>query len=401
MMYPLIILLISGGRVFAWVAGGDGGIVAFFTVMIGFFGPMFILPKTYKWGGSIMTTAGGAISNGMAKASKPASDYLNWRKGISRWATARNTRKAILERKARTDFAEGITSGRLSGLRRARLVGISPHERLVQRKAMMSGQAEVAKAFDEELQGATAELTQVTLPEWVAKGASHDLMREAIGLRKKMIVGKDAKGNDLIFDGANHAKNHPLSQRAAMDRAVIHGQWGLVDQYLTEAKNGTVAEQGAADGFRNSSSNAPAIGQKLTHQLKGYSVAVASTENDIAAMSGHEVESIIAEYTTRITEGRTSGDPAKQAAGLQAEGDFKRFRDRFASAKTNPNIHLDSRAMDSMDAFETGNVAGIDDINTGSGKEADALARGDDSTKEEITREGSRERYGLKTIKII
>jgi hypothetical protein len=75
MMYPLIILMIAGGRIFAWVGGNQGTsttdhFVSFFIVLVGYFGPLFILPKTYKWGGQAMSLAGSSLSSLGAKVNK-------------------------------------------------------------------------------------------------------------------------------------------------------------------------------------------------------------------------------------------------------------------------------------------------------------------------------------------
>jgi hypothetical protein len=77
MMYPLIMILIASGRIFAWVSGKqDSEMIAFIMVLVGYFGPLFLLPKTYKWGGSAMQLAGNAISKAGTKTSgalaKPA-----------------------------------------------------------------------------------------------------------------------------------------------------------------------------------------------------------------------------------------------------------------------------------------------------------------------------------------
>lgn len=70
-MYPLVVAIIAVGRIFAFVAGPQTlGLDTFATrflamlfVLVGFIGPLFILPRTFKWGGGIMSAAGGAIMN--------------------------------------------------------------------------------------------------------------------------------------------------------------------------------------------------------------------------------------------------------------------------------------------------------------------------------------------------
>lgn len=74
MMFPLAIAIVMAGRIFAYLVGGlnhgsDGPFLAVLFVLIGFFGPLFILPKTFKWGGEAMQAAG--------NAGFKARDYLN------------------------------------------------------------------------------------------------------------------------------------------------------------------------------------------------------------------------------------------------------------------------------------------------------------------------------------
>ncbi len=79
-MYPLVVALVAGGRIFAYVAGPqttglDGfaaRLLALLFVLVGFIGPLFILPRTFKWGGSIMAAAGGAIAQMENRINKSA-----------------------------------------------------------------------------------------------------------------------------------------------------------------------------------------------------------------------------------------------------------------------------------------------------------------------------------------
>jgi hypothetical protein len=62
--FPLVIALIYAGRIFAWTAAGLGSAGAFDVIMvlIGFFGPYFFLPKTFKWGGNFLSVASKGIN---------------------------------------------------------------------------------------------------------------------------------------------------------------------------------------------------------------------------------------------------------------------------------------------------------------------------------------------------
>ena len=83
-MFPLIVAMVAAGRIFAYIAGpqtsGFDGFTAKFLsllfVLVGFIGPLFILPRTYKWGGSMMSAAGGAINNVGTSLNKKAQEPI-------------------------------------------------------------------------------------------------------------------------------------------------------------------------------------------------------------------------------------------------------------------------------------------------------------------------------------
>jgi hypothetical protein len=128
LMFPIIVLIIEAGRVFAFVTGpaSGGGLIALFIVMVGFFGPLFILPKTFRWGGTLMAMTGGAMERAGGSLGKPGREYLEWRKGLSRWSQARALRRAEIERRARLGFARGLNVGGVRGkIARARLYGLT------------------------------------------------------------------------------------------------------------------------------------------------------------------------------------------------------------------------------------------------------------------------------------
>lgn len=63
--FPLVIAIIYGGRIFAWIAAGLGtaGPFDLIVVLAGFFGPYFFLPKTFKYGGTLLAKANEGINN--------------------------------------------------------------------------------------------------------------------------------------------------------------------------------------------------------------------------------------------------------------------------------------------------------------------------------------------------
>lgn len=96
MMFPLIVAMIAGGRIFAKIGSGQSDFVGFFIVLVGFFGPLFILPKTFKWGGTLMQTAGQGISSAGQKGLKKPKEFLGERqKGYSEERTRKSRERYL------------------------------------------------------------------------------------------------------------------------------------------------------------------------------------------------------------------------------------------------------------------------------------------------------------------
>lgn len=64
LMYPLIILIIAGGRIAAWLVGESGvdGAIGTVLVLFVFFAPFFLIGKTFSFAGGAIASAGGALS---------------------------------------------------------------------------------------------------------------------------------------------------------------------------------------------------------------------------------------------------------------------------------------------------------------------------------------------------
>jgi hypothetical protein len=107
LLFPLMAAVIYTGRVFAWIVGGlDNwpGFIALLMVLVGFFGPYFLLPSMFKRGGSLMSQASNAINKGGSTLGKKPKEYLGERS--KQWKDLR-----------RTQAAERVNEGRPSILR--------------------------------------------------------------------------------------------------------------------------------------------------------------------------------------------------------------------------------------------------------------------------------------------
>jgi hypothetical protein len=82
LLFPIMVGIIYTGRIFASIVGGlnGPGFIDFIMVLVGFFGPYYMLPQAFKWGGSIMSQGYGAISKGGNALGKKPKEYLSARK---------------------------------------------------------------------------------------------------------------------------------------------------------------------------------------------------------------------------------------------------------------------------------------------------------------------------------
>jgi hypothetical protein len=72
MLFPIMVGIIYAGRLFAYIAGGAAGggsnigFLNIIMILVGFFAPYAILPKAFKWGGSLMSSGANMIANNAA-----------------------------------------------------------------------------------------------------------------------------------------------------------------------------------------------------------------------------------------------------------------------------------------------------------------------------------------------
>lgn len=78
-MFPIAVAIIAAGRIFATVAGSqdNGTLISLIFVLVGYFGPLFILPKTFKWGGQAMQMAGNGIQKASSKLAERPKKYFD------------------------------------------------------------------------------------------------------------------------------------------------------------------------------------------------------------------------------------------------------------------------------------------------------------------------------------
>jgi hypothetical protein len=82
LLFPLMAAVIYTGRVFAWIVSGlqGPGFIDLIMVLVGFFGPYFLLPSMFKRGGSLLSSGYDAINKGSTTLGKKPKEYLGARK---------------------------------------------------------------------------------------------------------------------------------------------------------------------------------------------------------------------------------------------------------------------------------------------------------------------------------
>lgn len=173
LLFPLIMAMIYAGRIVAWTVGGLGtpGLIDYLIVLIAYFAPYFLVPKAFRWGGSILAGANQAInSNGAYKWAhgflsnrikseaarrsaqqgakwNPDDDYLR----LGRFGTQFNPKSRLGRAVFTKKDAEGNRVGRKNLLTSSRL--FSKTQDLVDEKGNVVGQARIGRRNIFALQG--------------------------------------------------------------------------------------------------------------------------------------------------------------------------------------------------------------------------------------------------------
>ncbi len=199
-MFPLIMAMIAAGKIFAFVGTSTGsGFLGLIVVLVGFLGPLWFLPKTFRWGGQIFASA--------------ATGALNATKGIRGGAGkyALNQAKANREQRA-TDRNERLSYGR--GRRFDRLyaaapgIGLTPRGREVRNarnraEGREAGEKAVAQAVLSSAYETQDHQEKLVTLDYVAQGQTDP---------------------QTGLDGSN-----PAAQRWALDQLATFGDWDRID----------------------------------------------------------------------------------------------------------------------------------------------------------------------------
>lgn len=201
MMFPLIIAMIAAGRIFAKIGSGQSDFVGFFIVLVGFFGPLFILPKTFKWGGTLMQAAGQGISKAQTAALKKPREGI---KGMNERYQGKMAKK----------YAPGEGSFASRGFRRLQSGHFIPTKRS-QRLAIQAGDKYSAE------QDEMAQALIKRKGEKVMVDGYETVMRNKSGRAlSKTRIRRDAAG-DMLDEEGKVTKDIDEAREVAIDKADV------------------------------------------------------------------------------------------------------------------------------------------------------------------------------------
>lgn len=322
MLFPLVMLLIYGGRIFAWVAAGLGqaGPLDLIMVLAGFFGPYFFLPKTFKWGGSLLAQASSAINSASQKIGKNPNEQL--RNLQKQWAEHRHdesrervaTNAPFRPRKFWQYPIDKVRSGQwnpLLGRPLRKESGPLGNNRLGRLLASEEGgwrrqhsvdayveQGE--KSMQERVNAAEARLIRER-QDIRARGGNHDIYLQAIAEGLSQYNDPGLGGMQTL---TRRGREERMAARKQLAKLGAGMNWRYLEDYYERAR-ATGGEE-AADMRKFFDDNVELILPKLPHIYKSVAQAADADPAGIANMHGVEVEAILANLSRTINDPHTS-----------------------------------------------------------------------------------------------
>lgn len=343
MMFPIVIVIIASGRIFAYVVGSqdNGQFLNLIFILVGFFGPLFILPRTFRWGGDAMKLAGNGIMKASSKVSEKPKKFLDsrqeeWSAERSRQSkervasntgfNARRPWRYPLDKFKSGDWdptrgivPKGAFGGRLNaeGSRRRQ----AAHDRYVE-------QGE--KSEHEDVAAAEARLVRERQSHR-ARGGDHDLLLQAIA-------------DGLVSYNDPHLGTVQLGRRNSVERTAARRQlaklgagmnWRYLENYYQSAMDDTSAhgDERRAEMRKFFDDNVDLILPKLPHIYKSVGQAADADPSGIAQMHGVEIEAILSNLSRTIEAGAAAGATVdQQDAGRRAQTSLTTFMQNFQRA---------------------------------------------------------------------
>lgn len=230
-MFPMIVALIAAGRIFGTIGGQAlDGVAGFVIVLVGFFGPLLILPKTFNWGGAALSTMSNAAFNSTRGIRRKPAEMAMGAAQQNRAQRAGNRALRLAEGKSSglRGYADRTFAGRYNPLKKGYVTGaVGTTIGKEYASTVAQGREEAEKAFAQSLVVSGYE------------GLSHP--------EKLETLANVAQGNKDVATGIDGS--NPLAQRWALDEFASLGDWdkisdlrdrGVIDNHQWEkfvAKN--------------------------------------------------------------------------------------------------------------------------------------------------------------------
>ncbi len=345
-MFPLIMAMIAAGKIFAKIGVDTGtGIFGVIIVFVGFLGPLWFLPKTFKWGGQVFAAA----ANGTMGATK------NLRNSPGKYALS----GAKTNREQRGfDRAERLANNRG---RRFDSVFAGRFNRTL-------GQSALRNRFQDTL-------------EKGRKAADEAAQRSTLGGPYERLDHPDKVGADILVAqgkldtqfGTGMDGRHAATQRAALERLAKYGDW---DAISAVRDGGYMGEEGERVWQDFVAKNISAIHQNTPHLSPQRTDLSVLGRREFSAVKDYEWEEYTRAAESGLTRNGTTGLPEPagdqigqrsrfiaQAKAMEADTQFmatvsQRGQEAIARVAAlnnwSPNVSLEGGALHlPVQAFES------------------------------------------------
>ena len=385
MMFPLIILIIAAGRIFAKIGSGqEDNLIGFFIILIGFFGPLFILPKTFKWGGTAMAMAGQKISDARVKALSKPKEYLKkQQEGYSALRDARssfrynNPDEYRKNWRARAAFwRRPIDSFKAGGLNP--LLGLPGSELRARQKIGFVARGDEYENKQRQEAGILRQKIEDrlheggTLADGTEGGIKDDMYQDMLRIERGLAPRKryvDNNGQEMNLSElmGRGSRNRRLMRRAALDRMAELGagtNWRHVEaeheRIMGTGSTATAEERTSWRKFLND--NKTVILEKIPDLLKGTGSVSDINAEGISRMHGIGIERMLSKMHGAATDmtirpGEDAGLAARRRATGQAR--LTKFLSTYNEALNNSNLrgNLEQNGLRAVKAFVTDTAA--------------------------------------------
>ena len=391
-MFPIIVAIISAGRVFAYVVGSQNNqsnLLSLVFILVGFFGPLFILPRTFKWGGTAMNLAGNGIMKASSRVSERPKKFMDARQeGYSAERRLQSQERyakgqgVSLNRNPRKLF--GVASLVRRPIDKVRAGEADPT--LWGRRSQRSKDSYVQageETYQKDIEAARSRVLRKG-QEIRAKGGNWDRYFQMVGegatsyYDDKILNDDGTTGREIQIGKTSEAE-----QDAGRKQTAILGSqtnWRYLESLhrRMEAKddngNFVMSEAERVRTRKFFDDNVSTIMPKMPHFYQGYGAAADATGSTLAGQHGVEVESILSKFSKDVRDANViindpSADEEKRTTALGARAAAQKslvtYLQNIQAAANNPNITLDNGALRAVKGFldSEGGSAFRQDIN--------------------------------------